>query len=186
MTQLTTTAAPRPAFDTLYEEYREPLFRYARARMREASTEEIRDLVADVWLKIYEALPEWEDRGLPIGSWLYRSMRNMIVDWIRARKGRDTVSFDPDIHDAADSAAEDEHLDVLSSEIMDEILEILTGQQGELVRLVYVEGWRLADVSQLHGESLDATKKMHRRALGRIKTYLETGVTRRKRRARVA
>lgn len=182
---LTRVAQPL-AFEDIYTEYRESIYLYARSRMRSVDAEVVRDLVADVWVKIFEALPGFEDRGLPIEAWLYRSTRNMIVDWIRARKNQQSTVLDLEIHDLLDDDSEREHLDILSDEIVASILASLKGRQRELIRLVYVEGWRLSDVAAEYGETLDATKKMHRRALGRIRTFLETGESRRRRGSRVA
>jgi RNA polymerase sigma-70 factor (ECF subfamily) len=187
MAQPSTTAAACPSFEELYEEYNGPLTRYTTSRLHGVSDEEVQDRVSDVWLKIYQNYPsKWRDQGLPIGAWLFSIMRNAIIDWLRASRGRTVVQLDPAVHDPADDASESEVLAVLSGELMDEIIAVLDEREGDIIRLIYVDGWRLTDAAQRYGETLDATKKRHRRALGRVRTYLETGATRKRRRARLA
>jgi RNA polymerase sigma-70 factor (ECF subfamily) len=178
--QQTTTAAP-PTFEAIYTEYNATLVRYTLSKIRGISEDDAADIVADVWVKIYRMLPSWEDQGLSVGAWLFTSMRNAIIDYLRATAGKSPVRLDPIMHDPVDETAESDVLDVLSTEIMEGIIAALDPRQAEVIRLVYVEQWRLTDVAEHFGETLDAMKKLHRRALVRVRTFLETGTTRRKR-----
>lgn len=185
MTQPLTTA--RPTFEELYAEHYDAFVRFAEARTWGILEEDARDIVSDAWVRIYETLPEWQDRGVPIGAWLYRVLRNIIIDRLRAIQGkRATVSLDLDLHDVPDVAIDSEVLGIVSDEVMASIIDALDEKQAHLITLVYIKGWRLTDVAQEYSESLDAIKKFHRRTLGRIRTFLETGATRRKRRSRSA
>ncbi len=191
MTQPSTTAAARPTFEDLYAEYHPSLIRYTLSKIRGITEDDAADMVGDVWVRVYQALPEWKDQGTPIGAWLFRMMRNEIIDRIRAFKGRHMIALDPTAHDVIDDASEAEILSVLSSELIEEIIQAMgdtpLGQrQGAIIRMVYVEGLRLTDVAHIYNETLDATKKSHRRILGRVRTFLETGLTRRKRQSRTA
>ncbi len=185
-----TTAAPsapeRPTFEQIYGEYYAPLVRYTLSSLRGISEDDANDIVADVWVHVWQALPVWQDRGVPIGAWLFSCMRNAIIDRMRAGGLKGVIRLDTDLHDPVDETSEFAVLSVLSDEIMAAVVEVLDERQAELIRLVYIEGWRLTEVAQHYGVTLDAMKKLHRRALGRVRTYLETGTTRHKRGARSA
>ena len=51
------------AFAALYRHYRQPIYRYCRARSR--SDEDAADLAQQVFLKAFEAMPRYEERGFP-------------------------------------------------------------------------------------------------------------------------
>lgn len=71
------------AFALLYRRYRQPIYRYVRART--PSDDDAADLAQQVFLKVFEALPHYEDRGLPVGAWLFRIAHNAVIDASRRR-----------------------------------------------------------------------------------------------------
>jgi len=77
------------AFDELYDRYAERIYRYALARLDEPADAE--DLLQRVFLKVIEALPRYEDRGVPFGAWLFRIARNAVVDEARSPQQSTTL-----------------------------------------------------------------------------------------------
>jgi RNA polymerase sigma-70 factor (ECF subfamily) len=73
------------AFAELYERYARQVFWYALSRT--GSEEDAADLTQHVFLRAYEALPQYQERGT-VGAWLFRIARNAATDTYR-RRGRD-------------------------------------------------------------------------------------------------
>lgn len=69
------------AFGRLYERYVEQIFRYVRARVSDDRDAE--DLTESVFVRSYEALENYEERGYPYSSFLYQVARNVLVDHYR-------------------------------------------------------------------------------------------------------
>src|SRR5512141_918827 len=91
------------AFGRLFDHYHESVHRYVAARVRRPSDAE--DLAQLVFVKALEALPRYEQRGVPFGGWLFRLARNIVIDHIRTRREHaplDVVVEQADLEDGPD------------------------------------------------------------------------------------
>ena len=77
-------AGDADAFGVLYEQHMETIYRYIYFRVDNGADAE--DLTEQVFLKAWEALPDYEQQGHPFSSWLYRIAHNMVVDHHRRNK----------------------------------------------------------------------------------------------------
>src|SRR6476469_10942992 len=71
------------AFGSLFDAYYGPVYRYVASRVGRPSDAE--DLTQLVFVKVLEALPRYEPRGVPFGGWLFRLARNAVIDFVRTR-----------------------------------------------------------------------------------------------------
>src|SRR5262245_15592536 len=71
------------AISQIYERYSAPIYRYALFRVRE--TELAEDIRADVFVRMLEGMPRYEDRGWPLSAWLYRIAHDRTIDMLRRR-----------------------------------------------------------------------------------------------------
>ena len=83
--QLTAQAlqGDKEAFGDLYEYYLEEVYRYVFYRVSNEADAE--DLTEQVFLKVWENLPNFQQR-VPFKAWLYRIARNTVIDHYRTRK----------------------------------------------------------------------------------------------------
>src|SRR6266700_3657525 len=72
------------AFGELYEEYSPLVFRFLRRRV-DGSDEVVEGLAEDVFVKVYEQLDRYVERGQPFTAWLCRIAHNHLVDYLRSR-----------------------------------------------------------------------------------------------------
>src|SRR5436190_19231753 len=66
------------AFASLYEQYSPLVYRFLRRRL-DGSDEIVEDLAEDVFVKVYEKLDRYVERGLPFTAWLYRIAHNRLA-----------------------------------------------------------------------------------------------------------
>ena len=71
-------------FSKIYDKYFDKVYRFFYFRLR--SPEDAEDLTAETFEKILKNLKKYEDRGLPLGAWIFRIARNMFVDFLRKKK----------------------------------------------------------------------------------------------------
>ena len=91
------------AFERLYDHFFPQVYRYAAFRFQKEMAE---DLVADIFVKVWEKLHTYQERkGVPFAAWLFRIARYEVIDAYRAHRGTEEVPedlSDPDVMNHAD------------------------------------------------------------------------------------
>src|SRR3972149_10639406 len=77
------------AFGVGYERYFDRVFRYLRSRL--SDDREAEDISATVFLRAFQALGRYRERGWRFSAFLYRVARNAVVDDFRRRRAEGPV-----------------------------------------------------------------------------------------------
>lgn len=150
------------AFGALYERYLERIYRYVRVRVSEETIAE--DMTENVFLRAYESIDRYQERGFPFSAYLYRIARNQIVDYYRKRKEEAPIeAVDQTIADTQDL---DDGL-ILSDQVQEILtaLETLPEAYQEVIRLRVVLDMSTSDVAEWMNRSEGATRVLLHRAL---------------------
>lgn len=110
------------AFGVLYERYIDLIYRYIRCRVAEDHTAE--DLTETVFLKAFQAIDRYKERGWPFSAFLYQVARNQLTD--HYRRQRDEISLE----EVSDLEAPGNKLD--RAVIVDERFHVLRGALEKL------------------------------------------------------
>src|SRR3972149_8109230 len=78
------------AFGELYLRYFDAIFRYLRTRLSEAQDAE--DMTETVFLRAFQSLPNYRERGWPFSAFLYQVARNALTDHYRQRRAETELS----------------------------------------------------------------------------------------------
>jgi len=78
------------SFGILYDHYSHQIYRFIL--MRVSHKQEAEDLTHEVFLNAWQNIDNYDYRGLPFSSWLYRIARNRVIDHYRTKK--EVVSID--------------------------------------------------------------------------------------------
>jgi RNA polymerase sigma-70 factor, ECF subfamily len=158
-------AGDAAAFDTIYERFADPLFRFVYVRCGDAALAE--ELTGDLWVRVVEKLPSFQfPRGEPeaaFAGWLYTIARNLVIDNARRRRHEhspltETLSSNDASPDERALAGE-EHRELRNA------IEKLTPDQRTVVLLRFVEDRSNADVARLMEKTEGAVKLLQYRAL---------------------
>jgi RNA polymerase sigma-70 factor (ECF subfamily) len=157
------------AFGELNELHVDRVYRYVVYRVDDVP--EAEDLSEQVFLKAWEAMPRYEDRGLPFRAWLLRLAHNLVIDHYRARRAAiclDTMT-DGELHDLEGASAcdgpESELVARHDSAELVSALDQLGDDQRQVVLLRFVEGLSHAEVATVIGKSEGATRAIQHRAV---------------------
>lgn len=130
------------------EQYEGALLQYTHKFTGDIET--ARDVVQESFIKLCRQKPE--KVGDPPGAWLYRVCRNRALDIYRGRVRRKEVSDEslPDVISneqgpEADSMAQD------LKEIVNQLLEELSPQQREIVRLKFIDELSYREIAEVTG-----------------------------------
>jgi RNA polymerase sigma-70 factor (ECF subfamily) len=164
-------AGDKKAFAALYRAYVDKIYRYIYFRVESAETAE--DLTADVFTRMIEGLPTYEDRSSPLLVWLYRIAHARVVDHYRrsrhasAQEDIDSLELgvEPDLDAPLVSSYQSDHIRAA--------LATLTDGQRQVIILRFMEGYNLEGTARLLNKTVDAIKAMQYRALQALAQALQ-------------
>ena len=158
------------AFGRLFDEFHEPVYRFIASRVNRPSDAE--DLTQLVFVKALEALPRYEQRGIPFGGWLFRLARNTIIDHARTR--HDHAELDAAADRAADEAGPDEV--TLLRQDLDAVaraLTELTDEQREAIELRFFAGLSAREAAEAMGKQEGTVRGLQFRAIAALRRSLD-------------
>lgn len=160
------------AFGILYERYVGVIFRYIRTRVADTQTAE--DLTESVFLRSFEAIRSYRERGLRYSAYLYQVARNLLVD--HYRKGEEEVSLESVEHrlesqqSTLQETARREQVEILKV-AMDRLPE----EYQEVIRVRVLLEIPTAEAALWMQRSEGATRVLLHRALKALKREVADG-----------
>src|SRR5215217_2308621 len=158
------------AFAEIYEQYSPLVYRFLRRRL-DGADEIVEDLAEDVFVKVYEKLNRYVERGLPFTAWLYRIAHNHLVDYLRSLPRTTAHSLD-EVAEVPEVAATAAYTRVLDQQSLEPALARLTPEQRQAVDLRFMQGMSVAETAKAMDRSDEAVKKLQARALANLRRYL--------------
>ena len=157
------------AFGELYERYLDLIFRYIRARVTEKRNAE--DLTELVFLRSFEALDRYQERGYPFSAFLYQVARNILVDHYRSEK--EEVSLEAIAqHETLEPSLDEGVIIDERVQILRAAMEELPSDYQEIIRLRILLELPSATVAQWLDRSEGAIRVLLHRALKALKRNL--------------
>jgi len=138
---------------------------YAYVARRTGSRAEAEDVTSEVFHRALANLKKYEWRGVPFVAWLFRIAANELAD---RRKQAARESADP----PRDIEAPDPDLERRA--MLFQLVERLPDEQRRVIEMRFSEGKSIQDVARTLGKSDGAIKQLQRRALGNLRTSLES------------
>lgn len=168
-------AGDRGALRELLGTIRPIVVRYCRARVGnvERGGHTADDVAQEVCLATMTALPRYRDQGRPFLAFVYGIAAHKVADLHRAAS-RDRAYPTDSVPESAAPGASPEQL-VLQAESaarMNELLQVLSGSQREILILRVVVGLSAEETAEAVGSTPGAVRVAQHRALARLKSEL--------------
>ncbi|MEZ5293090.1 MAG: sigma-70 family RNA polymerase sigma factor [Vicinamibacterales bacterium] len=172
------TAGDSQAFRALVDRHGRYVYRVAHRLTGNPSDAE--DVAQDAFLKAYRQLGRFESRA-DFRTWIHRITVNCAIDFIRARRYRETAHDPADLDRDAPDAAAASHAPApdrqyLSAEIgarVHEGLGGLTALERAAFMLRHVEGCSISEIGAALGLKTEAAKHSVFRAVRKMRLALE-------------
>jgi RNA polymerase sigma-70 factor (ECF subfamily) len=155
----------RDAIAALYQQYVQAIYRYVSYRVPEDAAAD--DLTAEVFLRMVEGLPHYQQNGAPFEAWLYRIAAARVADFYRAqsRHPQEALSdAEPDRAISPEGFLQDEE----EQAELRAALRQLSEEHQDILLLRFVERKSHTEVAHLLGKSVTAIKSAQHRALSRL------------------
>ncbi|HLC01468.1 MAG TPA: sigma-70 family RNA polymerase sigma factor [Anaerolineales bacterium] len=158
------------AFGELYLRYVNPIYRYIRMRVGDAHAAE--DLTEMVFLRSFESLPGYRERGHPFSAFLYRVARNMLVDHYRSKKAEVPLE-EADLKEGEPAALEEGVIRKDRDQAILEALASLPLDYQEVIRLRVAMALPTPSVAEWMGRSEVSVRVLLHRALKALRKKVE-------------
>ena len=159
------------AFAALYHRYADAIFWYLVSRT--GSPDDAADLTQLAFLRAYQALPTYRERGLPFRAWLLRIARNAAADAHRRR--RPTLPWDRLGASLSLAAPAQPEIAALEDDLADRLRELIAQlgpDKQELLALRYAADLTIREIAALRNKSEAATRKELQRIIWSLKEDL--------------
>jgi len=160
------------AFGILYQRYVDKIYSYIYYKV--GNQEDAEDLTAKVFLKAFNHIKNYENRGLPFYVWLHRIAHNLLANWHRDRSRRKVIP----LGELPISSRED--VDPLISLEKEERLRkvmaavrSLPPDKQEVIYLKFVERLSNQEIALIMGKTENAIKALYHRALIALREKLK-------------
>lgn len=160
-------------FEVLYNRYYEQIFRYIYQRV--SDSQEAKDVCSQVFLKAMNNLANYEHRGLPFSSWLYRIAYSELNQSYREKKAQKTVNIDTQVFSLRDMDDNyEDNSDDLST--LAEVIRELSEEDIQLIEFRYFEKRPVKEVAEILNLSESNVKVKTHRALQKLKTLFNAKI----------
>ena len=158
------------AIASLYDQFAPRVYRFALLRVHAPSDAE--DLLQRIFLKVIEALPRYEARGLPFAAWLFRIARNTVIDHERTR--HEHASLD-DLVQRSDQRAGPEELAEAAFErvAIRSAMSLLTPEQRDVIAYRFFADLSPREIGLLMDRREGAVRALHFRAIQTLRESLD-------------
>ena len=158
------------AFGAIYDIYAERVYQFILVRVGQPADAE--DLLQQVFLKVVESLPRYEQRGFPFGAWVFRIARNAVIDFGRARRDLEHLGDDDgwaigpvQPGDLVERAADLDAIRVALGE--------LTREQRDVIVFRFFGGLSHAEIGVLIGKREGTVRVIQHRALEALRRRID-------------
>lgn len=156
----------------LYQRFSGKVETYIRSRVE--TPQDVEDMVSQVFLKVCQNIDSFSGEKAAHSTWIYAITHNVVIDYYRKR-GRDSpmklcgeLPQLPERDRSLERILREESLDALAN-----ALENLEERERDLVLLHYYKNKSLKEIAVIMGMSYSNTRVIHKKALGRMRKWLE-------------
>jgi RNA polymerase sigma-70 factor (ECF subfamily) len=154
----------------LFESYSGRVFGYLRAQ----GAIEPEDLTSEVFLRVFDRLPQFSGDEAHFRSWLFTIAHRILIDDVRRRQRRPrTTALVGEVESFETGDVESEALEHVGTEWADALLDSLPPDQRAVVALRVTADLSLEQVAAILDKRVGAVKALQHRALANLRRRCE-------------
>lgn len=162
----------RQAFGKLYEKHALRVFRHAYFLTGDPVLAE--DLTAQTFLKALEAIPRYEQRGVPFIAWLLRIAGNLTINYKKAQKNGHHAQLPESLEDDDRFISPEKTCEAKSNgERIWRFVRKLPNEQRQVIVMRFIDDLPYQEVAQVLGKSVGAVRVIQFRALANLRNMVQ-------------
>jgi RNA polymerase sigma-70 factor (ECF subfamily) len=159
----------REAFASLYRRYLPRVIAFLRKRNADEAI--AAEIAQEVLLTVWKRAGAYDASRASAASWIFTIARNRYIDRLRRERRPEVDRADPAFAEA--DHAPDSALDATRrAEMLEAAIASLPPEQGELVRLAFLEGKSYRDIAEERGLPLGTVKSRFRLAFEKLRNLV--------------
>ncbi len=162
-------ALDRGALAAIYDEYHQPVYRYIYRQVSDVET--ARDLTAEVFRRLLQAIQQGKGPDQNLRAWLYRSAHNVVVDHYRRQQHRQHLPLEEQLVNSNDDPVALAEKQLLAEQVTAALWQ-LTPDQRQVITLKYLEGLSNEETAIVVKKPVGAVKSLQHRALAALQRQL--------------
>lgn len=157
------------ALGALYDLLADRVYRFSLLRVGNHADAE--DLTQRTFLKMIEALPRYQRRGIPFEAWLFRLARNAAIDLLRGRRSHERLESASELRSTAPGPEADaEQAAELAA--ARRAIEQLTDEQRDVISYRFAAGLTPREIGLLMGKREGTVRALQFRALNAMRRFI--------------
>lgn len=156
-------------FEPLYRKYYSPILRYLQQRTDDE--ESAYDIASQVFVKAIKNLTQYEDRGVPFGSWLYRIAKSELYQSFREKQASKTVRMDQMQIPVFDTLIFDNQESEMHRSRLLLAMQSLRQDQLKLIEMRFFEQMSFKEIGDQLGITENNAKVKSFRALEKLRNF---------------
>ena len=157
------------ALGAIYDLLADRVYRFSLLRVGNHADAE--DLTQRTFLKMIEALPRYQRRGIPFEAWLFRLARNAAIDLLRGRRSHERLESVSELRSTAPGPEADaEQAAELAA--ARRAIEQLTDEQRDVISYRFAAGLTPREIGLLMGKGEGTVRALQFRALHAMRRFI--------------
>lgn len=159
------------AFGQLHDRYAEAIFRFLHARLNNRMDAE--DIYGEVFLRAWNSLPRYKDKGLPFSAYLFRIARNLLVDHYRkSNQVKQAAEQNDEILESWEISPYEKLVSKQEFQELQDSLSLLRDDYRDVLILRFIGGLSPDETAQAMERSSGAIRVLQHRALKALRKQL--------------
>ena len=164
------------AFERLYENYAQRIFRYVRVKIQ--CKQEAEDVLQEIFIKAYKGIPNLPLEGLNFTAWLYRISGNCVNDYFRKKYRSPGISPIDEHFDIPDKVSVFAEMQTKSEvETARSTFKYLPPLYKEVLELRFIRDFSPEQTAKILKKSNLAIRLLQFRALKKVRVILHNQLT---------
>jgi RNA polymerase sigma-70 factor (ECF subfamily) len=156
------------AFGDLYERHLDSVFRFFYSRLD--SRQDAEDLTEETFFRIWRALPNYKDQGVPFLAYIFHVAHNLLIDHHRRfANSKGVVALEDEIAVKSQTNPSEVALNNIQHQEIKQALEKLTEDHQLVLVTRFLSELSTEEVAQVMGRSKGAVRVLQHRALNALR-----------------
>lgn len=162
------SAGEQDAFEAVYKELYDPVFRYIYIRVK--NRQDAEDIAQTTFMKVYQSIDRFSVTEHHPLAFFFTVARNTIID--RARRKKNEPVANDELLLVYDKGKEEDFEKEERLRYIEKILSQLNEDDRRLITLSEIEGYGGKEISEILGKSEVAIRKQKQRALEKLRKII--------------